>query len=78
MDVPLHNLLIQTMTFVFNILIAAKLYNFIALDMKNASFRKLQIAKPFYRISTYKRWSKATEESKCSLFTLNIKIGFFN
>ena len=29
---------------VFNTLIAAKLYDFIALDMKNASFRKLKIA----------------------------------
>ena len=51
------------MIFVFNTLIAEKLYNFIALDMKNASFRKLQIAKPFYRILISEE-SKATKESK--------------
>ena len=65
------------MIFVFNTLIAEKLYNFIALDVKNASFRKLQIAKPFYRILISEE-SKATKESTSSLFTLNIKIGFFN
>ena len=62
---------------VFNTLIAAKLYDFIAFDMKNASFRKLQIAQTILQNTLMSNELKLQIKAK-ALFTLNIKIGFFN